>query len=197
MNVQAFLNHFSTLDRSKFVPEDVQAHAQLDHPLPIGFGQTISQPSLVRDMSLLLNPDYDHIVLEIGTGSGYQTALLAPFCTALYTIEIIPELSTQAQQRLQHLGFSNIHFHIGDGSLGWPEFAPFDRIIVTAGCSEIPPALVDQLARGGRLLIPLGERYLQRLIRLEKDHNGNLSLHDEGGVVFVELVGTYGWTKTS
>lgn len=193
MNTQAFLTHVHSIHRDDFIPEPFKCEARLNVPLPIGYGQTISQPSLVLEMSLLLNPEAHHKVLEIGTGSGYQSVLLAPFCKSLYTIERIPELAHLAQQRFHSMKFDTIHVHIGDGSLGWPEEAPFDRIIVTAGCSKIPPELIKQVAKNGRLLIPVGEPHSQHLLLIEKDVNDKLTTHDVGKVVFVELVGDYGW----
>ena len=194
MDTQAFLRHHHTLDRAAFIPEPFKFEALVNAPLPIGYGQTISQPSLVAEMSILLDPLPSSRVLEIGTGSGYQTALLAPFSQTVYTVERITELALQAQLRFKTLGYTNIKSRIADGSLGWPEEAPFDRIIVTAA-SEIPPPLLKQLANNGRMLIPVGEPYTQRLILVEKDKLGKITMTDAGGVVFVELVGQYGWGR--
>lgn len=193
MDTQVFLKHYHTLDRSLFIPEPFKYEADVDAPLPIGFGQTISQPSLVAQMTILLDPLPTSKILEIGTGSGYQTALLAPFALSVFTVERIAELAWQAQNRFKTLGYTNIRIRIADGSLGWAEEAPFDRIIVTAAAREIPHALLGQLADNGRLIIPVGEPYAQRLILVEKDSRGQLKTTDAGGVVFVELVGPYGW----
>lgn len=197
MNTHAFLTHYHFLNRADFIPEPFKCEASLDSALPIGYGQTISQPSMVVQMSLILDPEPNNTVLEIGTGSGYQAALLAPFCRSLFTIERIEELSHQAQKRFQELGLFNIQCRIGDGNLGWPEKAPFDRIIVTAAANQVPPSFIEQLAPGGRLLIPVGNPLHQRLLCVEKDLNGTLSTSDKGAVVFVELVGPYGWSSRS
>lgn len=168
--------------------------ADRDSPLPIGYGQTISQPSLVLDMTLALGLEADNRVLEIGTGSGFQTALLAEFCQAVYTVERIQALSVAAQERLRSIGYQNVFFKVGDGSSGWPEEAPFDRIIVTAAAQTIPEELVEQLAAGGRMVIPIGDREQQHLILLNKDEHGQCAQKNLGGVRFVEFKGKYGWS---
>jgi protein-L-isoaspartate(D-aspartate) O-methyltransferase len=145
------------LDRRRFVPPDQREQADADHPLPIGLGQTISQPSLVAWMTEALRLTGDEKVLEVGTGSGYQTALLAALAGEVFSVEVLPGLAAAARHLLvDELGLDDVRLAVGDGSLGWPEEAPFDRIVVTAAAPEIPPALVDQLAPGGRLLIPVG-----------------------------------------
>jgi protein-L-isoaspartate(D-aspartate) O-methyltransferase len=142
--------------RHLFVPEAVRPSAYDDSPLPIGYGQTISQPYIVAYMSEVLQVAPDHRVLEIGTGSGYQAAILGELAREVYTIEIVPELAERARATLESLGYANVHVRVGDGYLGWPEQAPFDRIMVTAAPDHVPQPLVDQLADGGRLVLPVG-----------------------------------------
>lgn len=142
--------------RHLFVPEAVRPSAYEDSPLPIGFGQTISQPYIVAYMSEVLQVAPDHRVLEVGTGSGYQAAILAELAREVYTIEIVPELAERARTTLESLGYANVHVRVGDGYLGWAEHAPFDRIMVTAAPDHVPQPLVEQLADGGRLVLPVG-----------------------------------------
>jgi protein-L-isoaspartate(D-aspartate) O-methyltransferase len=157
------------LPRHLFVPLSQRAEAYADKPLPIGDGQTISQPYIVGLMTELLRPEPDDVVLEIGTGSGYQAAVLARLARQVYTIEIIPWLAQEAERRLAEMGFSNVEVKAGDGYLGWPEHAPFDKIIVTAAPPEIPPALLQQLKRGGRMVLPVGKSdRTQQLLVLDK-----------------------------
>lgn len=176
--------------RELFLPPDQLVHVREDHPLPIGYAQTISQPSLVASMTRELDPVATSRVLEIGTGSGYQTAILAELAGEVFTIERIPELAEQARERLRRLGYRNIHFRIGDGAAGWPEAAPFDRIMVTAAAATMPPAWVAQLAPNGRLLTPLGSVAddNQELVLVEKDAHGNERQETLHGVRFVPLV---------
>lgn len=195
MNYKNLKNFFQQLDRAYFIDHSSRSLAGIDSALPIGFGQTISQPSLVLQMTALLEPEKDSRVLEIGTGSGYQTALLAEFSGQVFTMERIPQLSDKARQRLDNLGYSNIHYHCGDGSCGWPEKAPFDRIIVTAAAGQIPDELVQQLAAGGRMIIPVGPQGLQELLLITRDNKGKLKRQAIEQVVFVELKGKYGWPK--
>ena len=143
--------------RENFVPARTRSLAYANHPLPIGHGQTISQPFIVAIMTDVLNVKSDHRVLEIGTGSGYQAAVLSHLAAEVYSIEIVPALGTEARERLQRLGYANVDVLIGDGWYGWPEHAPFDAVIVTAVADEIPPALVEQLTDDGRLVMPLGD----------------------------------------
>lgn len=194
MDVRELEAFFRSLDRSFFVGEEMKRHAHLDEPLPIGFGQTISQPSLVLEMTRLLSPEKDSRVLEIGTGSGFQTALLAKMSGRVYTVERVPQLQEQARQRLEALGFSNIAYKAGDGSLGWPENGPYDRIMVTAAAGRLPEELTGQLAPGGRMVIPVGPRDLQELLLITKDEEGRVHKETVGMVRFVELKGRYGWT---
>jgi protein-L-isoaspartate(D-aspartate) O-methyltransferase len=172
--------------RHLFVPQ-LADMAYLDRPLPIGYGATISQPYIVALMTELLAPDAGSRVLEIGTGSGYQAAILAQLAARIYTIEIVPELASSAAARLQSLGYRNVTVKQGDGYLGWPDQAPFDRIILTAAPSEVPLALIDQLARGGKLVAPVGPAFDQELVVLEKDAVGHITRRMAGPVIFVQM----------
>lgn len=175
--------------RELFVPAQWQSRASEDRPLPIGCGQTISQPSLVAYMTERLELTPDSRVLEIGTGSGFQTAILAELAGEVYTIECVPELASRAETLLGDLGYRNIRFHVGDGALGWPEQAPFDAIIVTAAGARIPPSLLLQLDESGRLLLPLGPRDdEQTLTLLRADAGGRWRRRDLCPVWFVPLV---------
>jgi len=184
---------FDKLDRSLFVGNDGRAYAHFDSPLPIGFGQTISQPSLVLRMTELLDLDASHKVLEIGTGSGYQTALLAAFSNEVYTVERIAELAEKAKERLIRLGYRNIHFNIGDGSEGLAEQAPYDRIMVTAAAPKLPEPLLEQLVPGGKMVLPVGRVNSQELVLVTKQTDGKLKKETMGTVAFVGLFGKYGW----
>ena len=145
-------------------------------------------------MTRLLAPEKDSKVLEIGTGSGYQTAILAKMSAKVYTVERIEELMKKAKKRLEELGFSNIYFKVGDGSKGWQEYAPYDRIMVTAAAGVLPDKLVEQLANGGRMVIPIGPRHLQELKLITKEDHGQIKMETFGKVRFVELKGEYGWS---
>jgi protein-L-isoaspartate(D-aspartate) O-methyltransferase len=160
-----------TVPRHMFVPESVRPFAYADRPLSIGHGQTISQPFIVAYMTDALGVARTHRVLEIGTGSGYQAAVLAHLAREVYTVEIVPELARRASELLESLGYSNVYIREGDGYAGWPEHAPFDRIIVTAAPEQVPQALIEQLANGGRLVIPVGTSE-QWLTLIEKTRNG-------------------------
>lgn len=155
------------IPRHMFVPENMKAHSYNDEPLPIGEGQTISQPYIVAFMTEILELSENDVILEVGTGSGYQTAVLAERAKKVYSIEILSSLSTQAQAVLKQLGYKNIHFKIGDGSDGWKEHAPFDKIIVAAAPSKVPVALKEQLKVGGRMIIPVGSAF-QELVLVSK-----------------------------
>ena len=174
--------------REKFVPHEMHDAAYDNGPLPIGHGQTISQPYIVALMTDLLQLGPDDRVLEIGTGSGYQTAILSCLAKAVYTVERIPELGEAAAGILTDLNYTNVHYRIGNGYDGWPEHAPYEAIIVTAAAPEVPPALIDQLKPGGRLVIPVGWQYMpQELLLIEKDEHN--TIHSRGilGVAFVPL----------
>lgn len=195
MDYKELSDIFLKLDRRLFIDNDMKRYAAWDTPLPIGFGQTISQPSLVLEMTYLLAPEKESKVLEIGTGTGFQTALLAEFSAAVYTIERIPELADRAKKRLTSLGYANINFKIGDGSAGWPDFAPYDRILVTAAAGKPPTALIDQLARSGRMVVPVGPQNVQQLQLITKDEEEKIEIKNVGMVAFVEMKGKYGWDK--
>ena len=178
-----------TTSRHLFVPPGARAQAYEDHPLPIGYGATISQPYIVAWMTELLEPRKTSRVLEIGTGSGYQAAVLSPLVKHVYTIEIVPELAQSAAETLTRLGYENATVRQGDGYKGWPEHAPFDRILLTAAPPRIPQALIDQLAPGGRLVAPVGGSPLsQELVVLEKRPDGSIRRRSVGGVMFVPMV---------
>lgn len=176
--------------RELFVPEPQRRHAAADSALPIGCDQTISQPSLVAQMTEQLHLTGRSRVLEIGTGSGFQTAILAEIAREVFTIERIAALANEARQRLGGLGYRNIHFRLGDGALGWPEAAPFDAIIVTAAAPALPPALVEQLKPGGRMVAPVGSAAddNQVLLLIEKDRAGLVKQRELCAVRFVPLV---------
>ena len=178
----------AAVPRHRFVPGEMQEYAYDNGPLPIGHGQTISQPYIVALMSELLQVDAQATVLEVGTGSGYQTAVLAQLVRQVYSIEIVEPLGNLARNRLQQLGFHNIETRIGDGYAGWEEHAPYDGIIVTAAAPHVPPPLLHQLKAGARLVIPLGERPMgQQLMVLEKGLAGEISEISVLPVAFVPL----------
>jgi len=188
---EAVLMAMRKIPRHAFVPESMINQAYADHPLPIGYGQTISQPFIVALMTQILNPKPGQRILEIGTGSGYQAAVLAEIGVDVYTIEIIPELADQAAQRLIDQGYTNIHTLNADGYFGWQEYAPFDAIIVTAAPDHLPQPLANQLADGGRLVIPIGPvGFLQTLWLFEKI-DGELQATNLGGVTFVPFTGDH------
>jgi len=186
----AVLKVLRTVPRHAFVPEDERAHAYADRPLPIGYGQTISQPYIVALMTDLLDVGPGDTVLEVGTGSGYQAAVLSGLVARVSTIEIVPQLGKRARGVLQRLGFDNVEVRIGDGYYGWEERAPFDGIVVTAAASHVPPTLVRQLRPGGRMLIPVGSRFMvQELLLVEKTTAGEVSTRQILPVAFVPLTG--------
>jgi protein-L-isoaspartate(D-aspartate) O-methyltransferase len=171
---RAVLEAMRAVSRHLFVPPHLAGSAYEDRPLPIGYGQTISQPYIVAYMTELVRPRTGHKVLEIGAGSGYQAAVLAQIVKQVYTIEIVPELGHDARERLHKLGYRNVHVRVSDGYDGWPEQAPFDAIVVTAAADYIPPPLIRQLKDGGRMVIPVGSPFLvQTLVLVEKD-KGNV-----------------------
>jgi protein-L-isoaspartate(D-aspartate) O-methyltransferase len=176
--------------RHQFVPADQVAAAYRNRPLPIGHGQTISQPYIVALMTDLARPQPDHKVLEVGTGSGYQAAVMALLTKAVYTIEIVEPLGLQATQRLQALGYGNVQVRVGDGYHGWEEHAPYDTILVTAAASHIPPPLLRQLKPGGTMVIPVGAAFMvQQLMLVEKNLDGTVSTRQILPVAFVPLTG--------
>jgi protein-L-isoaspartate(D-aspartate) O-methyltransferase len=181
-----------TVPRHEFVPPAQRPHAYDNRPLPIGYGQTISQPYIVALMTDLIKPRPGDRVLELGTGSGYQAAILAELTGEVYSIEIIEELGKQARDRLSRLGYDNITLRTGDGYYGWEEHAPFDAIVVTAAAGHVPPPLVAQLKPGGRMVIPVGSRFLtQQLVLIEKQADGQLITRQVLPVKFVPLTGDH------
>ena len=180
--------------REWFLPPHLRDEAYEDAPLPIGSGQTISQPYVVALMTAALAPQHGHRVLEIGTGSGYQTALLAHLAGRVYTIERLPDLLVEAEERFRRLGLRNIATRLGDGAGGWPEAAPFDGILVAAAAPAVPAPLIDQLAAGGRLVIPIGNRATQELVVYERTPRG-LTERRAGGVRFVPLISRLAFTE--
>ncbi|MBN2859175.1 MAG: protein-L-isoaspartate(D-aspartate) O-methyltransferase [Sphaerochaetaceae bacterium] len=188
---EKLIRFFHALDRSYFIEGANKVLAPFDRPVPIGYGQTISQPSLVLYMSDALQLNKDLRVLEIGTGSGYQSVFLAEFAKEVYTVELIEDLSRKARKRLEHLSYHNIHYKIGDGSLGWKEYAPYDRIMVTAAPRLMPHELIEQLAPTGIMILPLGPGGNQVLMHITKDAQGVIHEKRLLDVSFVELVGAY------
>jgi len=180
------------VERHLFVPPGQVRYAYENRPLPIGHGQTISQPYIVALMTDLLEPDENDVVLEVGTGSGYQAAVLAELVDHVYSIEIIEALAVSARERLARLGYDNVTTKLGDGYYGWEEHAPFDSIIVTAAASHVPPPLIEQLKPGGRMVIPVGGRFMtQLLLLLEKGDDGEVVTRQIGAVRFVPLTGKH------
>ncbi len=186
------LEAFELVPRHLFIPETLQADAYTDRALPIDEGQTISQPYIVAFMSQALNTTPESRVLEIGTGSGYQAAILSRMVLHVYTVERIPQLAEQAAERFSRLGYDNISIYVSDGTLGWPEQSPYDHAIITAAAPHVPRAVVSQVRRGGTLVMPIGGRKSQRLIRL-RIHRFGYWREDLGCVQFVPLLGRYGW----
>ena len=183
------LRAMAKVPRHEFVPIEVQPYAYLNRPLPIGFDKTISQPLMVAVMTDLLELKPDDVVLEIGTGLGYQSAVLAELAGRVYSVEIIDELAQPAVQRLKREGYTNIEVRVGNGYFGWPEHAPFDKVIVTAAPDLIPPPLINQLKAGGRMVIPVGLPDAQQLVVVDKDLNGKVRTKEIMQVLFSLLEG--------
>ncbi|MFP4167734.1 MAG: protein-L-isoaspartate(D-aspartate) O-methyltransferase [Desulfonatronovibrionaceae bacterium] len=193
INDPGVLAAMQTVPRHLFVDQALHGQAYEDYPLPIGHGQTISQPYIVALMSELLQVEPDMAVLEIGTGSGYQAAVLAEMGAEVYTVERIDSLYLAASRRLEELGYTRVRTKLDDGTMGWPEEGPFDRILVTAGGPRVPQSLLDQLAPEGVLLIPVGiSKRSQTLVRVQRT-NGGYEEEKLGRVAFVDLVGKFGW----
>lgn len=186
----AILQAMAETPREVFVPLDVLDLAYGDHPLPIGHGQTISQPYIVAAMTELIRPEPHHVVFEVGTGSGYQAAVLSRLVREVYTVEIVPVLGEQATRLLAQAGATNVHVRVGDGYAGWPEHGPFDGIIVTCGAEEIPPPLIEQLKPGGTMVIPVGPfNHVQELMVVKKAYDGSISKESVMPVRFVPMTG--------
>ena len=180
---------FSRVPRHAFVPSELEASAYGNCPLPIGYGQTISQPYIVALMTDLIHPQPDDVVLEVGTGSGYQAAVLSALVKHVYSVEVVEHLARQARDRLLRLGYDNVEVRIGNGAEGWPEHAPYDAILVTAAAESVPQALIQQLKPGGILVIPVGPSYFgQQLCLIRKRADGTIEERDVLPVVFVPLV---------
>ena len=187
------LQHFDRVPRHLFLPEGVWPRAYEDAPIPIGYQQTASQPSLQAYYLTLLQPTGDEKVLEIGTGSGYLTALLALMADRVYSVERVRELSQRARKALDALELRNVALMVGDGTIGWRKYAPFDVVVVSAAAPSIPPALVDQLGDGGRMLIPVGARQGQDLVMVRKDGEETTEEVVKGECTFVPLLGRFAW----
>lgn len=193
----AVLKAMASIPREEFVLPTMREHAYDDTPLPIGLGQTISQPFTVAYMCQAAQIVDTDKVLEIGTGSGYGAAVLSRLAAEVFTVERIPELAQQAKSRLHRLAYGNVHVHCANGTLGLKEFAPFDAIIITAGSDGLPIDYLEQLADGGRIVIPIGNRsYGQTMYRFTR-HHGRLMIEDLGPFAFVPLIGQHGWSPTN
>lgn len=189
---QGVLKVMGEIPRHLFMEEALVGEAYSDHPLPIGHKQTISQPYIVALMTQALELTGKEKTLEVGTGSGYQTAILGELSEKVYTIERVRPLMERARTLLAELGYTNILFKAFDGTLGWKEFEPFDTIIVTAGAPKVPQPLLDQLAEGGRIIVPIGDRFSQELIKIVREED-RFKEENLGGCRFVDLVGAHGW----
>lgn len=183
--------------RHKFVEEALEGKAYQDAPLPIGEKQTISQPYMVASMTEALALSGEETVLEIGTGSGYQTAILALLAARVFSLERIPSLARRARKLLDVCGFGRVNIRLADGTLGWQDMAPFDAILVTAGAPEVPPDYLDQLAVGGRLVIPVGDRSIQMLMRITRTGEQEYRKEQLMGCHFVPLIGNHGWNESN
>ncbi len=186
------LDAMREIPRHLFIPHEFQAAAYHDRPLPIGSGQTISQPYIVGLMTSLLEIKQDDKVLEIGAGSGYQAAILSRLARSVVTVERLPEVASKAEEMMHRLGITNVTVVVEDGTMGYAPDAPYDAIVVTAATPDIPAPLIDQMADGGRLVAPVGPRDLQQLVRVRK-HGVRISQENFGGVMFVPLLGRHGW----
>jgi protein-L-isoaspartate(D-aspartate) O-methyltransferase len=191
---RSVLQAMEKIHRHLFVEEALAGEAYNDHPLPIGHKQTISQPYIVALMTEALELTGKETVLEIGTGSGYQTAILAELAKTVYTVERIEPLLQKSKRLLEEMGYTNVRFKVSDGTRGWEDYAPYDAIIVTAGAPKVPQPLLDQLSDGGRLVIPIGNRYSQDLMRVTKAKTRFIE-ENLGGCRFVDLIGTHGWNE--
>jgi len=190
---QRVISAFGRVERHRFVTDTELPYSYDDRPLPIGFGQTISQPYIVALMTELLELRGREKILEVGCGSGYQTAILAELGGEVYAIERIGELLISSERVLEELGYNRVHTRVGDGSIGWKEAAPFDRILIAAATPSVPKSLIEQLAEGGRLVAPVGSKYEQMLCLVEKGASGTVKITKHGGCVFVPLIGSEGW----
>jgi len=190
------LNAIARVPRDRFVPPELRLHAYENRPLPIGYGQTISQPLIVAVMTAALDLRGDENVLEVGTGSGYQAALLSRLAAHVVTVERVPELARQAGRTLAELGYDNVEVHVAGETLGWPEGAPYDAIIVTAGAPRVPHELVEQMRIGGRMSVPVGSRDLQELVQVVRSPEGPVIIN-LGPCRFVPLVGPGAWSSGS
>ena len=190
------LNAIARVPRERFVPPELRLHAYENRPLPIGHGQTISQPLIVAVMTQALDLRGDENVLEVGTGSGYQAALLSQLAAHVVTVERVPELARQAERALAELGYSNVEVHVAGETLGWPDGAPYDAIIVTAGAPRVPHELVEQMRIGGRMAVPVGSRDLQELVQVVRSPEGPVII-PLGPCRFVPLVGPGAWSSGS
>jgi len=186
------LRAMAEIPRHEFVPDEQRRSAYGDHPLPIGDGQTISQPFIVARMTELLGLVGREKVLEIGTGCGYQAAVLAELAGRVCSVERLPKLAARARQTLESLGYTNVWVRTANGTFGWPDEAPFDRILVAAGGPAVPPPLFEQLAEGGRMVMPVGPVDSQKLSVIEK-RSGEMRVTEDSGCVFVKLIGKYAW----
>jgi protein-L-isoaspartate(D-aspartate) O-methyltransferase len=186
------LRAFDTIHRHEFIPESMRHQAYHDAPVPIGFGQTASQPSLQGLYMQVLDLQPTHRVLEVGTGCGFQTAVLAQLVDRVYSVERIRELAVRAREKLDELRISNVAILVGDGTIGWSRYAPYDAILVAAGGPEVPRPLMEQLAEGGRMLIPVGSRTMQRLMLVER-HGDGFEQREVTECTFVPLLGRFGW----
>jgi protein-L-isoaspartate(D-aspartate) O-methyltransferase len=190
---QGVIEAMLVVPRHKFVGENLRTQAYNDYPLPIGYGQTISQPYMVAIMTELLHLSGKEKVLEIGTGSGYQSAILAELSSQVFTIERVTELSQAARKTIEDLGYKNVAFRVGDGTIGWPEYAPFDRILVTAGAPKIPKSLFNQLIDGGLMVVPIGDQNFQ-VLNVVRNVGGRPEVEQSIECTFVPLLGKEGWS---